>query len=121
PLDVDLVRGVFVQPALLGLGVLPPPAARPQVLAGSGWARARGATDAAEAAVVQRVVEHVAAAQITTDLAFAPFGQRIELPQAGSGLELPDRQVRARHRLRAPQAGDPGVLSSQGACERLHL
>src|SRR6266496_3831225 len=60
-----------VQPALLVLGSLPPPAPGANVLAGLDRARARRAADARVPEGVQRVRGHVVAPDVAPDLLFA--------------------------------------------------
>src|SRR5262249_29179857 len=70
-----------MQPAL-ALGLLfPPPAASALVLVGPHRARAGGAADGTEAALVQRIFRQLALADVLPDPGRAPGGQRVELPE----------------------------------------
>src|ERR1700710_1783255 len=99
--------------AALGL-VLPGPAS----LAAGAGVRARGAADRLVAAVVQRVVGQVMLRDEAPDVAVAPVGQRIELPEAVRLVPLQLGSVGARRRLFAAQAGHPGVEPAERALER---
>src|SRR3954467_2524556 len=68
-----------VDAALLRRIRLPPPAARPQVLARLGRSGARRAADGRGALVVQRVVRQVVLAHVVPDLLLRPLGERIQL------------------------------------------
>src|SRR4051794_20451285 len=68
-----------VDPALLRCVRLPPPAARAARLARRSRPRARRAADRLVAAVVERVVGHLALAHVLPDLVLRPLGERVEL------------------------------------------
>src|SRR6185295_7569661 len=65
--------GLLVQPALLELGVLPPPAAGANVLARLDGAGARCATNAGEAFVVQLVVGDLVLFDVGPDVVVGPL------------------------------------------------
>src|SRR5258706_12474623 len=92
-----------MQPALLVLGLLPPPAPRANVLARLDSARAGRAADARVAEGVQCVRRHVVAPDVAPDLVLAPVGHRIELGEAVLGAELFHVQIGPRPGRRAPQ------------------
>src|SRR5262249_9675773 len=71
-----------MQPALLGIGLLPPPAAGAGALAGGDGARAGRAADRREAAIVEGVVRHVVLADVAPDLFLGPIDERVDLEQA---------------------------------------
>src|SRR5690606_40871804 len=75
----DPVAGM--QPAFLGVGGLPPPAARPHVFAGADGARAGLAADRGIALVVQRVVGNIESADEVPDEFLYPGGQLVVLVQ----------------------------------------
>jgi len=91
-----------VQAAFLGGLVLPPPAARPEVLAEADRPRAGRAADAGEELVVQRVVVDLVDADVVPDVAPGPVGERIDLGAGFARVDL--RDFSARGRLLAPQA-----------------
>src|SRR5262245_21266110 len=70
---------VAVHPALLGRVLLPPPATRARVLAGSGAPGAWRASDAGVALVVQRVAWHLVGSEVVPNLFVSPIRQRVEL------------------------------------------
>src|SRR4051812_31827218 len=111
-----------VDPALLRRVRLPPPAAGAARLAGLDRPRARGAADRGEAAVVQRVVGHVAFAHVVPDVLLVPFGQRIELDdRAVVVVDLDLADVRAARPLVAAQPRDPCVQRVQMLGQRPDL
>src|SRR5277367_4388058 len=65
-----------VDPAFLRRARLPPPAAGTARGAGLNRPGARSAADRGVALVVERVVRHVALADVIPDLAFSPLGER---------------------------------------------
>src|SRR5690606_13175169 len=124
-----LFRSVdLVEAALLLVRVLPPPAALAFVLPRKDRTRARLATDADEAALMQRVERHVVRAQIVPDLGARVPGERVELDQARAlaafeaVVELDDGQVAARPRiLIAALPRDPCTQRLEVAPQRGHL
>src|SRR4029079_19739653 len=112
----------FVETALLGLRVLPPPAAGADVFAGLDRAGAGRASQARIALVVQRVVGDLVRAHVVPGLRLRPLHERVHLHDAAVAMVDLDRgQDRARDRLLAAQAGAPGVEGRERAVERLHL
>src|SRR3569832_2469075 len=79
-----------VQPALLALRVLPPPAAGADVFADGDGARAGCAADAGIELIVQFVVRHIEVADIRPDVVIAPLDERIEFLQAVARVPLRD-------------------------------
>src|SRR5205814_481537 len=111
-----------VDAALLGRARLPPPAARPARGARLDRARAGCAADRRVAAVVQRVVRHVALADVVPDLVLGPLGERVQLhDRAVVVVDLDLADVRAARPLVAAQAGDPCVEPVQVLRQRPHL
>src|SRR2546421_4718623 len=100
------------------LGLVQP---RPAALAAGAGVRARRAADRLVAAVVQRVVGQVVLRDEAPHIPVAPVGERIELPQGVGLVPLELGGVRARGRLLAAQAGDPGVETAERALQRRHL
>src|SRR5689334_2442596 len=114
--------GAVVQPALLVLGRLPPPAASADVLAGLDCPGAGRAADRGIAARVQRIDRQSVLSRVAPDLRLAPGGERIELEDASVGaVDLRDGDLRAGDRLLAAQPGDPRRLVRERARERLEL
>src|SRR3569623_358563 len=79
-----------VQPALLALRVLPPPAAGADVFAVGDGLRAGCAADAGIELIVQFVVRHIEVADIRPDVGIAPLDERIEFLQAVARVPLRD-------------------------------
>src|SRR5690242_19927702 len=102
--------------AALGLGE-----AGPAALAAVARRGARRAADRVVALVVQRVVGQVALVDALPDVLLGPVDQRVVLPQLPLLVPLDGLGVRARGRLLAPDAGDPGVRAGQRALQRRHL
>ena len=73
------------------------------------------------AAVVQRVVGQPALADVRPAVVVAPVGERVRLPQLVRRVPAELRRVRARRRLVAADAGDPGVEAAERPDERLDL
>src|SRR5437660_4888253 len=104
-----------VQAALLGVRLLPPPAARALVLAGLDGPRAGRAADGCVAALVQRVVVEPVLADVRPDLVPAPPHERGDLRDAAvGGVRLHHRRASPAGRLVPAQAGHPGVEALQG-------
>ena len=101
-----------VQPAL-GLGQ-----AGPAALAAGAGCGARRAADRRVALVVQRVVRQVALVDPPPQVLLGPVEERVVLPDPALVVELDRLRVRARGRLLAADAGDPGVGAGQRALER---
>jgi hypothetical protein len=94
---LDVAR---VQPALLGGGILPPPAALALVLVGQHGLGAGLAADGDEPLRVQLVDRHLLHAQEVPHLRAADVGQRVVLDQAaGAALHALERRVHLRRRL----------------------
>src|SRR5439155_6292991 len=96
---------LVVQPALLVLRVLPPPAAGADVLAGLDRARAGRAADTRVALVVEAVVGHVMLLDVVPDVVVRPLDERVELQDAVPLVPLHRLRVRAGHRLVTAEAG----------------
>ena len=75
-----------MDPALLVLGLLPPPAPGARVLAGAHRAAAGLAADRAVALVVEGVVRDAVHAQVVPHRLFGPGGERVEFLQAVPGV-----------------------------------
>src|SRR5947209_5066832 len=107
-----------MDPALLVLRIFPPPPAGPGVLAWLDGARARGAADRREAAVVERVNRDVVLVGVGADLFHRPANERVQLDDAAvDAIDLDLGRARAGHRLLGPTAGDPGIEPGEGAGE----
>src|SRR5215475_9672066 len=68
-----------MQAAFFVLGLLPPPASRPNVFARLDGAGARRAADAREPRGMERIGRHIVAPDIAPDVVFTPVSERIEL------------------------------------------
>src|ERR1700748_1920638 len=90
----------------------------PAALAAGAGRRARRAPDRVVALVVQRVVGQVALGDPLTHVLLRPIDERVVLPDPALVVELDRLGVRARRRLLAADAGDPGVRAGQRALER---
>src|SRR6266850_2426033 len=110
-----------VQAALLGLGLLPPPAACAEIFAGLYRARAGRAADRAVALVVEPVVGNAVLAEVVPHLVLAPRCERIEFLQAVRGVVLALGQLRPFSRMPAALPGNPGPLAGERPLERLDL
>src|SRR3954447_5348433 len=111
-----------VDPALLRLVRLPPPAAGTQVLARGRRPRARCASDRGVALVVERVVGKLVLAHVVPYIVLGPLGERVQLHDRAVvvvDLDLP--HVAARRPLVAAQPGDPRVEPCEVLRQRLHL
>src|SRR5580692_8377028 len=114
--------GRQVDPALLVLGILPPPAAGARVLAGLDGARAGRAADRGEALVVQRVDGDAVGLRVGAHLLHRPADERVHLRHAAvRGVDLDLGALGARHGLLAAQAREPRVQVGERAAERLDL
>src|ERR1035437_6340348 len=99
-----------METAFAGAFLLPPPPARPGIVAWRDRTGARRAADRRIARVVQRVVRDSLGVDVRPDVVAAPVGKRHSLP------DEPVLEVHAElwhrppiRRLIAPQAGDPAV------------
>ena len=110
-----------MQAAFFFVSRFPPPAPGPHIFAGADGAGAGRAADARIALRVQRIDRHLVLPDVGFDIGQGPFEQRIEFGQVVLCVKRHFAQVRARCRLFAAQAGDPGALAGQGAAERLDL
>src|SRR5439155_10483223 len=99
----------------------PGPAPGPGILAGLHRTGAVGAADTRIVLVVERIVGDLVQLDVGPDVLGRPPGERVELDQ--SELQVPFDQlgVRARGRLLASDAGDPGPIAVQRARQRLYL
>src|SRR3989475_6422066 len=112
-------RSFDVQPAL-GLGEAGP-APGPRILAGLHRAGAVGAADARIVLVMERVVGDLVQLDVGPDVLPLPFGERVELDQFELRVPFDQLGARARGRLLAADAGDPGFVAFQGSRQRLPL
>src|SRR5262252_2316486 len=111
-----------VQAALLDVGLLPPPAAGPLVLAGLDGPGAGRAPDGRVAALIEGVVVEPVLPDVCPDLVPAPGDERRDLGDAAmGGVGLHDRRAPAAGGLVPPQPGHPGVESLQRPAQRPHL
>src|SRR5215210_1160923 len=101
-----LSRG-HVQAALFGVGMFPPPATGPLVLARLHGARAGTAADAGIAAIVQRVVRHVVRSDVLPDVVVGPVGERVNLHEGVGSVPLDFVNRRACDGLLASETGHP--------------
>ena len=90
----------------------------PRALAGLRRVRV---ADRRVALVVQRVVREAAFADVGPAVLVAPVGERVRLPELVLLVPAELRRVRARRRLVAADAGDPGVEVAERAHQRLDL
>src|SRR6266508_3860062 len=97
------------------------PAPRPLVLAALDGTCARNAADRGVSLIVQRVVWNLVDVDVRLDALRVPVDERLHLPDAVALRPLDLLRVRARYRLLAADAGDPGVVARQRALERLDL
>src|SRR6266545_2238096 len=97
------------------------PASRALVLAARDRARARNAADRRIALVVQRVVRNLVDVDVGLHALRVPVDDRLHLPDAVALRPFDLLRVGARHRLLAPNAGDPRVVGRERALERLDL
>ena len=72
----NLPAQIDVQPALLGIGIFPPPTARAKILDPLNRAGARSATDTGVALIVKPVVGHVIIPDLVPHLIVTPVRQR---------------------------------------------
>ena len=86
-------RRRVVQPALLAVLVLPPPASGADVLAGRDGARAGLAADRREAAGMQRVDGDVVGGDVGVEPLERPVGQRVDLDQPVAGVPGGERHI----------------------------
>src|SRR5262245_36808942 len=111
-----------MQATLLGIRVLPPPAASARMFTWLDRARARAAADRWVTLLVQGMDRHAALVGVVPQLGVGPGDDGIDLGQpAVGGVELHRGGVGAGHRLIAAQPGDPGVARAEHPAERLDL
>src|SRR5437667_191458 len=70
---------------------------------------------------VERVVGDLVQLDVGPDVLPFPFGERVELDQLELRVPFDQLGVRARGRLLAADAGDPGFVAFQNPRQRLHL
>src|SRR5438552_12814755 len=97
------------------------PASRPLVLTRFDRTRARDATDGRIAHIVQRVVRNLVHVDVRLHALRVPVDDRLDLPDVVALAPLDALRVRARERLLAADAADPGVEGLERALERLDL
>src|SRR5437867_684347 len=107
----ETVVGRHVQSAFARFPDLPPPAPGAPVLSRDRRPGAGRAADGTVALVVERVVGHLAGADVLPHLVLGPVGERIELDDAARGVEFLELQIGARDGLLAALARDPGFLA----------
>src|SRR5215471_12622748 len=111
-----------VQPTLLDVRLLPPPAARALVLARRDRPGARRAADGCVATFVQRVVVQPVLPDVRPDLVPTPCDQRRDLRDAAvRRIGLDHRRAPPAGGLIPPQPRHPRVESRQRAGQRAHL
>src|SRR5262249_46910233 len=110
-----------MQPALLLVLVLPPPAAGALGFSRPNCAGAGGAADRGEAACVQHIVRDRLARDEIRDPHRAPVKQRADLEKIARRVEFRKADVGALVRLCRSQPGDPGGGADERASERLDL
>src|SRR5579871_4615034 len=106
---------------LLLLGLLPPPAAGALRLVRLNCARAGGAADREEAAIVQSIVRHIVLAHEVPDAIARPVEKRVELEQAMLRIDGGKRHHCTLGRLLGADAGHPGGGIPERPLERLDL
>src|SRR5437660_2959834 len=111
--------GVDVNAAFELLGAGPP--ARSLALPRLHGPRARDAPDRRVPDVVKRVVRNLVDVDVGLDALRVPVDERLDLPDAVALRPLDLLRVRARRRLLAPDARDPGVVAGESSLERLDL
>src|SRR5690606_5402992 len=111
----------FMQAALFGRGLFPPPAAGARVLSGPDRARTGIAAYGGIALVVQRVVRNIVGANYGPHLGVGPGCEGVVLMQAECPVVLGLLQVGPGHGLVAMLAGQPGAMARQDAAQRLDL
>src|SRR5437899_3294074 len=119
-LSLARVRLHFVQSALFGTR-LPPPPSRAAVFAGPYGSGAGCAADAWIAAVVQRVVCDVMHFDVRPHIVCPPIEERIGLDQAVRIVPAFQFETLPCRRLLPPEACNPAFLPGQRALQRLHL
>src|ERR671929_1824510 len=108
--------GVDVNAAFELVGAGPP--ARALALPRLNGPCARDAPDRRVPGVVQRVVRDLVDVDVGLDALRVPVDERLDLPDAVPLAPLDALRVRARQRLLAADAGDPGVEALERALER---
>src|SRR5688572_25937026 len=98
-----------MQPALLLLFVLPPPAARARVLAGLHRTSARRAADRHEAARMQRIHGNVVGGDIGGEVLGGPVGHWVDLDQGARLVPGGERNLGPSVGMLAPEAADPSL------------
>src|SRR5690349_17794021 len=101
--------------------MLPPPAACPFVFAGLNRSGTRRATDAWIPAIVQRVIRHVALADVLPHFVVRPLDERIYFDEIVRLVPFDLVHGCACDRLLATQSRDPRIETGQRAPQRLHL
>src|ERR1700689_1526785 len=95
--------------------------ARPAALAPVARLGAAGTADRRVAAVVERVIGKVVLVDIAPDVALAPVGEGVQLPDPAAFVVLELGGRRPGRRLLAAHAGDPCVNVGQSLLERVDL
>src|SRR5579863_8366056 len=110
-----------MQAAFTRIRVLPPPAAGAMGLSRLGGPGARRTTDARIAAIVQRAVIELVAADVAPDVGLRPVQQRADLRQPGMLVLGYRLRCGALLGLLVPHARHPGTVSGNRPDERLDL
>src|SRR5579859_1343060 len=111
-----------MQEALLVRVAFPPPASGSLALAGFGRAGARRAADRRIAPVVERVMVDAVGVEVVPDLGARPARQRYHLGDVPvAGVAGDNRGLRPGRGLLASQPGDPRVVVTERASQRVHL
>src|SRR6188768_1090138 len=110
-----------MQSAFLPHLLLPPPAARPRIVADGHRTRARRAADAGIATVVERVVRNVVLRQVVPDVVMRPPRKWREFSQSMDLVVAFGQNVATIDGLLATQSGEPGALAGESAAERFDL
>ena len=99
-----------MQPALLFRGILPPPAAGPEVFAGADGTCAGSTADADKTFVVEGVVGDVVFLDKIFGLLKRPIENGMEFGEAEAAVPFNVIHVQAIRRLFRADAGDPNLL-----------
>lgn len=101
--------------------ILPPPAARAEILAGLDGAGARGAADADETSVMQGVIWNIVVAHEVAHMLESPVEKRVKFEKLMRRVPFEGSHVVAVGRLLRADAGDPKLLPFKRPAERLYF
>src|SRR5580765_106917 len=110
-----------MQATFFRAAIFPPPAACPEFLSGFNGARARCASNAGIATVVEGVVMELVLLNVCPYVVPCPVEQGVELVQAVALIPFLNLQCLSCIGLFMPKPGDPCLFPSQCAAERNHL